>query len=168
MHRHIFSRAYRPPTKRYVFFFVNTAAPMMQCIKKPIFRHRETESGRGTKRSRVKKLQEFIAYNFHFVIYFMRLFISFLDRYYFFCLWTDILWWKMGHQLRESPILCTLSLCDRKKCKWKEHKCGKIIHCRQKKIGIKKEIRRTIKSFVLFMWCTHAFESWKKQRFIEF
>lgn len=28
-----------------------------------------------------------------------------------------------------------------------------------KKSGIKKEIQRTIKSFVLFMWCTRAFES---------
>lgn len=47
-------------------------------------------------------LQEFIAYNFHFVIYFMRLYIYFALFCLFifpFSLWTDILWRKMGHWL---------------------------------------------------------------------
>lgn len=59
----------------------------------------------------------------------------------------------------EPTILCTQHSLWQKEKKMqmeKAHKCGKIIHCRQKKSGIKKEIQRTIKSFVLFMWCTHA------------
>lgn len=49
----------------------------MQCIKKPVFQieRERVGAGEGEGDDGVKILQEFIAYNFHFVIYFMRLYI---------------------------------------------------------------------------------------------
>lgn len=50
----------------------------------------------------------------------MRLYISLFGWPLFFlvCLWTDILWWKMGRPFYALNIHCDRR---RKKCKWKKH-----------------------------------------------
>lgn len=148
------------------FLVINAAAPpMMQCIKKPAFR-------RYFKNLlRIIFISLFILCGYIFRFFFLLL----LGHYFVLPLNWHFMVKNGPSVVCEPPILCTqLSLWQSKKKMEKENANGKYMNVEklfivaekrengEKKHGIKEESRRTIKSFVLFMWCIHAFESRKK------